>query len=276
MLAQMQEILKNAEKGGYAVGAFNTNNLEVTQAIAEAAEEMKSPVIIQTTPKAILYGGLEDLYQIVTIELNRIKVPGVLHLDHGKDFDLIREVIDSGYKSVMIDASNKPYEENVNLVERVVAYAHQRGVAVEAELGAIVRGTADVKSGDKTDPILAQKFVKETGIDSLAVSVGNAHGAPKGEELDITLLKKINQLVDCPLVLHGSSGLSTSDVKAAIKNGVRKINIDTNIKEAVFEAIKDEIKDNETDYRNIMDQARQDAKKVVMKYMRILNSAGKE
>lgn len=277
MIARVQDVLKKAQKDGYAVGAFNTNNLEITQAIIEAAEELKSPVIIQTTPSAIEYAGLEEIYAIVWTAISNSKVPAVLHLDHGKNFEIVKQAVDIGYPSVMIDASILSFEENVHLVQRVVAYAHQHGVAVESEIGAIGLGEEGIKEGETlfTDPDQAAEFVRLTEVDSLGVSIGNAHGAPEGEKINVELLKKIKSKIMIPLVLHGSSGLSTSDIHHAIKNGICKINIDTNIRRTVIAAMKSELKNNPKDYRDVLGEVREEVKALVKKYIKILDSVRK-
>lgn len=274
MIARSQEILKKAQKGGYAVGAFNTNNLEITQAIIEAAEELNSPVIIQTTPSAIEYAGLEEIYGIIRTAISSAKIPAVLHLDHGKHFEICRQAVDIGYPSVMIDASILPFEENVRLVQRVVKYAHQKGVAVESEIGALGKGEEGVQESDQnyTDPVQAAEFVKLTGVDSLGVSIGNVHGAPEDEKINVGLLKEIKSKITIPLVLHGSSGLSADDIHSAIKHGICKINIDTNIRKAAIEAMKDGLRDNPKDYRDVLGQVRDDVKAVVKKYIKLLGS----
>ncbi len=277
MISRSQEILQKAQKGGYAVGAFNTNNLEITQAIIEAAEELKAPVIIQTTPSAIEYAGLEEIYTIVWTAIVNSKIPAVLHLDHGKDYEIVKRAIDIGYPSVMIDASILNFEENVHLVQRVVAYAHQHGVAVESEIGAIGLGEEGVREGSTlyTDPAQAAEFVRLTKVDSLGVSIGNAHGAPAREKINIELLKKIKSKVDIPLVLHGCSGLSVTDLHQAIKNGICKINIDTNIRKASIDAMREELKQNPNDYRAVLGEVKEKVKGVVKRYIKILGSDSK-
>jgi fructose-bisphosphate aldolase class II len=271
------ELLKKAQKERYALGAFNTSNMEVTQAIIEAAEELSSPVIIQTTPSAIEYAGLKELYQIVQTELGQVKIRGVLHLDHGKNFEMIREAIEAGYSSVMIDASTLDFEENVHLTKRVVALAHSRGVAVEAEMGKIGKGEEGQNLGasQTTDPDEAARFVKLTGVDSLAVSVGNVHGAPEDELINFHALREIRKKVSIPLVLHGSSGLEPAELRAAIKLGVCKINIDTNIKRTVIGTLAEELKNKPDDYREVMAKVRFEVKKLVKKYIKIVGSDGK-
>ena len=277
MIAHGKDLLHKAQKGGYAIGAFNTNNLEITQAIVEAATELNAPVIIQTTKSAIEYAGLEEIYAIIHTELKNAPIPGIFHLDHGKSFEIAKECIDIGYPSVMIDASVLSFDENVHLVKRIVNYAHQRGVQVESEFGAIGVGEEGIKEGETlfTDPDGAAEFVDQTGVDSLGVSIGNAHGAPDGEKINIELLAQIRSKVNIPLVLHGSSGLSESDLKKAVKNGICKVNIDTNIRKTAIAAMKEELDKNPKDYRDVLGGARDEVKKLVMKYIKILGSEGK-
>ena len=274
IFAQTKELLSHAQKERYAIGAFNTNNLEVTQAIVAAAKRLNSPVIIQTTPSAIEYAGLSDIFLIVRNEIEQAKIPAIIHLDHAKDFETVRQAIEIGYPSVMIDGSQFSFSENLQLTKRVVNFAHGRGVAVEGEIGAIGRGEGGVgqKKDFLTDPDQAAEFVSKTQVDSLAISIGNAHGAPMGEVIDLKLLVAIRSKVDIPLVLHGSSGLRTTDLKAAIAAGICKINIDTNIRLAVIGAMKERLEKPTDDYREVMDSARKEVEKVVKKYIKILGS----
>jgi fructose-bisphosphate aldolase class II len=277
MISSAKDILNKAFRGQYAVGAFNSSNMEVTQGIVEAASELNSPIIIQTTPSAIEYAGLEELYQIIRTELTQAKVQGIIHLDHAKNFEMVRKAIEIGYNSVMIDASTLEFEENIHLTERVVSLAHSRGVAVEAELGKIGKGEEGQNLGksSNTDPFEAAEFVKRTGVDSLAVSVGNVHGAPDNELINFHILKEIHKKVKIPLVLHGSSGLHPAEIKAAIKLGVSKINIDTNIRKTVLRAMTEELKDKPDDYRLVLSEVRTDVKKLVKNYIKIVGSADK-
>lgn len=269
-----KDLLNKAKKSGVAVGAFNTTNLEITQAIVEAAKETNYPVIIQTTPSAIHYAGLEQLFDIVRNEVDEASVKATLHLDHGKDYGVVKECIDIGYPSVMIDGSKLDYIGNINLTKKVVAYAKKHSVSVEGELGVISHKEGGGKSGQTvyTDPKVAEDFVQKTGVDSLAVSVGNEHGAPKGEKLDLDLLEEISESVSAPLVMHGSSGLSRRDIKRAIKLGVVKFNIDTQIRKAFSSAMKSGDKD-EIDPREILESSKEAAKKVIKDYIKLFSKS---
>lgn len=257
MLIPALALLKHARKHHYAVPAFNINNLEILKSVMQAAVAMKSPVIVQTSEGAIEYAGMNYLVALVR-EAAKSPVPVVFHLDHGKDLAIIKEAIKSGYTSVMMDGSSLPYEENVEKTKQVVKWAAMKGVSVEAELGSI-KGIEDLVSVADRDAVLtnpeqAKKFVRATKCDTLAVAVGTAHGAFKFKgktHLDFPRLKKIAELVKCPLVLHGASGVQEDvvkmaehygakigsargvmdeDVKKAIKMGVAKVNIDTDLR----------------------------------------------
>ena len=267
-----RSLLNRAKEEGVAVGAFNTANLEITQAIVLAAAEAGQPIIIQTTPSAIDYAGLEQIFDIVRNEVDEMGIKATLHLDHGKDFGIVKECIDIGYPSVMIDGSKLDYVGNINLTKKVVSYAKVHNVSVEGELGVISHKEGGGKSGQTvyTDPNIAEDFVQKTGIDSLAVSVGNEHGAPKGEKLDLKLLEEITKSVSVPLVMHGASGLSRLDIKQAISLGVTKFNIDTQIKRAFSDAMKSGDKD-EIDPREILEASKDAAKHVVKDYIKLFS-----
>lgn len=278
MLVSSKQLLLKAMRARtkYAVGAFNTSDMEMTQAILEEANLEKSPVIIQTSPKAIEYAGLNNMVSIIKNEARKYKIPVTLHLDHGKDFKLAKLCIDNGYTSVMIDGSKLSFDENVKLTKRVVGYAHSKGVPVEAELGHV---STDPTSCNYTNPDEAQEFVKLTGIDSLAVAIGNAHGIPQKEEkLDFRLLEKIKELVKIPLVLHGASLTSAQDIQKAIKLGIVKINIDTEIRLAFSEAIKKFQLEHPKDYdpRDILKVAKDAVKKAVREKIEMFGSRGKK
>ena len=239
MLVHIRKIIQAAEKGNYAVGAYNVNNLEGLLAVLNAAEEMRSPAIIQTTEGALKYAGLEELASLIKAAAKEGSVPIALHLDHGHDYKIIKQCIDEGYSSVMIDASSSPYKENVKLTKKVVAYAKKKRVWVQAELGTL-EGAEDwinVKEGEGyfTDPEQARLFVKETKINTFAPSVGNYHGVTKIVQkkklvLDLKRLKEIDKIVPVPLVLHGASGFPSAQIKGAVKAGVRVINIDSDLR----------------------------------------------
>lgn len=255
MFVNVADELVQAKKGKYAIGAFNTANLEVTKAICQSAIDKDIPIIIQTTPSAIEYAGLNQLFSIVKTEIESTGIKAALHLDHAKDFETVKDCIDLGYKSVMIDGSKLKFEENVALTKRVVEYARMKNVSVEGEIGALATeegGSAD--EGALSTPEQTQKFVELTGVDSVAISVGNQHGAPEEEKLDLSLLAEIARVIDIPLVLHGSSGLSDQDIKSAIGMGVAKINIDTLIRRSFLESIEKNISEAE-DYRDLFRSA---------------------
>jgi len=268
-----KNLLNKARREGMAIGAFNTTNLEITQAIAQASAEAGLPVIIQTTPSAISYAGLDQIFDIVRNEVDKASIKATLHLDHGKDFGIVKECIDIGYPSVMIDGSKLDYESNVNLTKKVVNYAKKHNVSVEGELGVISHKEGGKKEGQKvyTEPKIAEDFIQKTRVDSLAVSVGNEHGAPKGEKLDLGLLEEIAKSVSVPLVMHGSSGLSRRDIRAAIGLGVTKFNIDTQIRRAFSDAMKSSKKD-EIDPREILNASRIAAKNVIKDYIKLFSN----
>lgn len=264
MFINVAEELIKAREQGYAIGAFNTSNLEVTKAISLAAKNTNSVVIIQTTPSAIKYAGLSQIFSIVKNEIESQNIKAAIHLDHGKDFETVREAIDIGYKSVMIDGSSLPFSENVMLTKRVVEYAHPKNVAVEGEIGLLGRAEGGQAQDSQilSSPEQTKQFVELTGIDSVAVSIGNEHGAPAGEMINLDLLKEIANIIKIPLVLHGSSGLSDSDVAGAIRCGVAKINVDTLIRRAFINGMKDfpsEVKD----YRDILEVGMKNIDEVV-------------
>ncbi len=252
MFKQAKPLLSKGLKGCYALPSFNTVNLEVSKAIFQAAEKARAPLMIQITETTIRYAGLENIFGIVQELERRAKIPVCIHLDHGKHLPLIKNCIDIGFKSVMVDASKYSLKKNIEITKRVVSMAKRKGCSVEAELGALKR----LGSSDRhlTDPDEAKLFVEKTNCDSLAVAIGTSHGAFKFKErskLDFSRLKEINELVSVPLVLHGASsvpkelvqkcnrfgakiskakGVSESDLRKAIKLGVAKINIDTDLR----------------------------------------------
>lgn len=236
MLVSSKQIILDAQKGGYAVGCFNTSDLEVTKAIIAAAEAQRAPIIIATSEKAINYAGLDLIAIIVKIEAEKASVPVALHLDHGQSIDMIKNCIEEGYTSLMFDGSKMVYEENIKMTKKAVKLAHLSKIPCEGELGRLSK--AGEESSDFTNPDEINPYVKQTGVDTLAISIGSRHGMEKEEPLNIELLKKIRSLTQIPLVLHGASGVSDEDVKAAIKNGISKINIDTDIRHTFANAMR--------------------------------------
>lgn len=306
MLVTLKPILTKAHNRGYAVGAFNINNLEICQAIVAAAEKVRSPVILQTSEGAIEYAGMDYLAAIARLAASKARVPVVFHLDHGKDPRLVERAIKSGfYTSVMIDGSSHPYKENVRITKKIVSMAHHRGISVEAELGAIagIEDFVSVSERDArfTNPEEAGRFVRETGCDALAVAIGTAHGAFKfkGEsKLDIARLKKIKAAARLPLVLHGASGVpadikklcakygckiseargvSDALIRAAVRNGINKVNIDTDLRIAFTAGVRHALAKHPEgiDPRKILGPAKDLIQQVVMQKMKLLGCAGK-
>ncbi|NLT94334.1 MAG: class II fructose-1,6-bisphosphate aldolase [Clostridia bacterium] len=281
-LVNVDRLLSKAEAEGYAVGAFNCNNMEIVQAIVAAAEAEKAPVIIQASQGAIKYAGLNYIVKLVEVAADSVSVPVALHLDHGTSFEQVVKCIRYGFSSVMIDGSKLPLEENIAITKKVLEVARPLGVSVEAELGKIGGTEDDISVSEReamfTDPQEAKTFVEATGVTSLAVAIGTAHGQYKGKpELDFERLEKIKKLVGIPIVLHGSSGVPDADIQKAIKLGVRKVNIDTNIREAFMKGVKDALAKNpaEIDPRKVLGPAREEMIAIVREKIRIFGSSGK-
>ncbi len=312
MLADPRPLLRRALRGKYAIGAFNVNNLELLQGIITAAETQRAPVILQTSEGAIEYAGMEMLIAMIRTAAKRVKVPVVLHLDHGKDLKIVKQAMVSGYTSVMYDGSSLPYAENVRNTAHIVKLAHAKGVAVEAELGAI-KGVEDFVSVSEreatfTNPEQALDFVERTGCDSLAVSIGTAHGAHKAKgavELDIARLRRIHALLpNTPLVLHGASsvpedlvgetrmycsmlgdcqrlegakGIPDAQIRKAITFGIAKINTDTDLRIAFTAAVREIIMEDKKVYdpRKLLSPARDKVQTIVEQRIRVFGSKGK-
>jgi len=281
-LIPVTEMLLRAERDGYAVGAFNANNMEIIQAIVEAAEKENSPVIMQASQGAIKYAGLDFLTGMVKMAAGATRVPVALHLDHGTDFDQVIKCIRSGFTSVMYDGSKLPLEENIAITKKVLEIARPIDVSVEAELGKIGGTEDDVHVSDReamyTDPEEARYFVECTGVESLAIAIGTAHGQYKGEpQLDFERLKRIKELVKIPIVLHGSSGVPDESVRKAISLGVCKVNIDTNIREAFVGEMRRRMEDypSEIDPRKLLGPAREATVEIIREKMRVFGSTGK-
>ncbi|HLC88755.1 MAG TPA: class II fructose-1,6-bisphosphate aldolase [Candidatus Nanoarchaeia archaeon] len=303
MLADTKKILEKARKNNYAVGHFNINNLETLQGIVQAANNLKAPVIIATSEGAIGYAGINFLYELSRTASELSQVPVALHLDHGKDLQVIRQAIQLGYSSVMIDASHEPFEKNIRLTKTIVQLAHRQGISAEAELGTIggAEDSVSAKNIIYTDPEKAQEFVARTGCDFLAVAIGTSHGAYKfkGQAgLNMELLKQIRQRTKVPLVLHGASGVPPeivrqaekygadlmgvkgvpdSQIKLAVKNGINKINIDTDLRIAFDAAVRKVLYEQPKDFdsRHLLGPARELITKVAEKKIKIFGSEGK-
>lgn len=306
MLTSLSSVLTKAQRGRYAVGAFNINNLETLQAIVEAAMSEKAPVILQTSEGAIDYAGMEELAALVHLAAKRMKSPVVFHLDHGKNYDLVVEAIKSGfYTSVMFDGSSLPYKENVRRTKTIVQMAHTKGISVEAEIG-LIAGKEDfvsVKERDAamTQPSQAADFAKQTHCDALAVAIGTRHGAfkmKKESSLDFERLKQIAEATRVPLVLHGASGVPTAikrlctqygcdisnakgipdaQIKKAISLGICKVNIDTDLRIAFDAGVRKFLKEKPEviDPREILKPAKELMSKVASMKMKLFGCAGK-
>jgi len=303
MLVTNKEILSTAQGEGYAVGAFNINNLETLLAVVEASVEERSPVIVAVTPSAIKYAGLKYLVRMVKAATESASVPMSLHLDHGTDVETASKCVDAGFTSVMIDGSHLNFEENISLTKRVVDLAHSRSVSVEAELGRLAgveESTVEEKEAILTDPDAAKEFVERTTTDALAVAIGTSHGAYKFKaepKLDFERLKAIRQKVKVPLVLHGASsvppwiirkatkygaelagakGIPDNHIKKAISLGITKINIDTDLRLAFTATIREVLANSpkEFDPRKILGPAKEAMKEVVKSKMHLFGSSG--
>lgn len=304
-LSTNKKLLNLAKKGGYAVGAFNMNNLEILQAIVSAGEAERSPAIIAVSEGAIQYAGLPFIVSMARIASEWVSIPLSLHLDHGKDLEVIRSCVENGFTSVMIDGSHLPFQENIDVTKKVVEMASPRGISVEGELGRLKGIEEKVSVSDQeaflTDPQAAEEFVKKTGVDSLAVAIGTSHGAYKfkGEsKLDFERLAEIGRRVDIPLVLHGASGvpkpilekaerfgaklpgakgIPDEAIQRAISLGICKINIDTDLRLSFVGAIREVLttKPEEFDPRKIIGPGREAIKQTVRSKMRLFGSSGK-
>lgn len=236
------KMLLDAQHGQYAIGAFNVENMEMVKAVIAAAEELYAPVMLQTTPSTVKYGTLETFAAIVKAEAIKAKIPVALHLDHSNSFELVARAIREGYTSVMIDGSHESFERNIELSAKVVEVAKPNGIPVEAELGRVGGKEDDLIMEEDiyTDPIQAKEFVERTGINSLAVAIGTAHGFYKSTPvLNKKRLSEIREYVSIPLVLHGASGLSDEDIRDCIKLGICKVNFATELRAAYTEGIKE-------------------------------------
>ena len=295
MLVTTKEMFEKSMKEGYAIGAFNVNNMEIVQAVMDAAAEAKAPVILQASSSAIKYARMNYLMKMVEAATEEHpEVPVAIHLDHGANFEICKECIDAGFTSVMFDGSKYEFEENIRLTKEVVEYAHSKGVVVEAELGKLAGVEDDVNVSDDdaryTDPDQAKEFVERTGVDSLAIAIGTSHGAYKfkGEaKLRFDILKEIKEKIpNTPIVLHGAStviqslvetcnefggdipgakGVPDEILNEASKSGVSKINVDTDLRLALTAGIRKVLAEepNAFDPRKYLTPARDLVKEIV-------------
>lgn len=277
-----REMLKKAQKEGYAVPAFNIHNLETLKVVVETANELKSPVILAGTPSTIEYAGGDYLVSMAKVASEKYDIPIAIHLDHFEDVEKIKGYVREGFNSTMIDASHEAYEDNIRIVSEVVEYAHKFDATVEAELGRLGGQEDDLVVDEKdamyTNPEQARDFVEKTGIDSLAVAIGTAHGLYKGKaKLDFDRLKEIRAKVDVPLVLHGASDVPDELVKKAIELGICKVNIATDLKIPFSDAVKRYFNDNPNanDPRKYMTPGKEAMKEIVKHKILLCGSNGK-
>lgn len=278
MLVTTKKMLLEAQKNHYAVGAFNVENMEMVQAVIAAAEEMRSPIIIQTTPSTLKYASPELYLANVKALANKAEVPIAIHLDHGNSFELAMQTFRCGYTSIMIDGSQKPFEENIALTSAVVKAAHAANISVEAELGTVggKEDSLDNGEGGYTDPSKAKEFVERSGCDSLAVAIGTAHGVYKhAPKLDLNRLSAIREVVDIPLVLHGTSGVDDEVVKKCVQRGICKVNYATDLRIAYTRGVKEVLAENPDtiDPKKYGARGREYVKQYVMEKMQVVGSA---
>lgn len=275
-----EKMLLDAQKGGYAVGAFNAENMEMVKAIIQAAEELHAPVMIQTTPSTVKYGTLGTYAAMVAAEAEKASVPVCLHLDHGSSFELAVQAMKSGYTSVMIDGSKYEFEENVKVSKKTADVASAIGIPCEAELGKVggKEDNLEAEADTNTDPLEAKEFAERTGVTSLAVAIGTAHGFYVGTPvLDKERLSEIRKVVDIPLVLHGASGLTDEDVQDCVKRGICKVNFATELRAAYSKAVKDTFAENPDviDPKAYGKAGIQAVKELVMSRMKVCGCDGK-
>ncbi len=301
------EMFKKAYDNGYAIGAFNVNNMEIIQGITEAHKEENAPLILQVSAGARKYAKHNYLIKLVEAAIIETDLPIALHLDHGADFDICKSCIDGGFSSVMIDGSHFPFDENIALTKKVVDYAHSKGVVVEGELGQLagIEDDVNVEKHSYTDPAQVQEFVEKTGVDSLAIAIGTSHGAYKFKpgqkpELKFDILEEVSErLPGFPIVLHGASsvipefvekvnkyggsmpdaiGIPEDMLRQAAKGAVCKINIDSDLRLAMTAAIREHMSLNPSDFdpRLYLGPARQAIKEMVQrKIVNVLGCSGK-
>jgi len=303
-----KQLMDKAMKEGFALGAFNVNNMELIQGITEAAKELNAPLILQVSKGAREYAGKNYIMKLVEAAEKETGLPIAVHLDHGPDFEMCKAVIDDGFTSVMIDGSHETFEKNIKITKEVVDYAYPKGVSVEAELGKLVGEQFDSGEGGKvapsavyTNPDEAKEFVEKTNCDSLAVAIGTSHGAYKFKaepKLDFERLKQIREIVKIPLVLHGSSsvlkeyvdicnkygadikgskGVPEEQIKKAVKIGVQKVNIDTDLRLGMTAGVRKGLVEDTKNFdpRKYLGPARDLVKEVVKRKIKLLGCDGK-
>jgi fructose-bisphosphate aldolase, class II len=280
MIAHIKKILEKSASEGYAVGAFNIHNIEAVAGVALAAEKMRSPAIIQVSLGAIKYIGLKNVVDIVNNAAETLAptVPIALHLDHGKDYDSVMACIDAGFSSVHMDGSSLPLDENIKVTKSVVDIAHKKDVWVQGEVGAMIGGHGSLGGVLENIPVVNPddviRFVKETGVDTIAAAVGTAHGVYENEDVKIPLLHKIIEKTKIPFVLHGGSGVKEDKIRKSVDEGVNIINIGSDIKIAFSRALIKNCAENkkETDPRKLLKPTMSAVTEVATEQMKIFKS----
>jgi len=281
-LVTTKEMLQKARREGYAVGAFNANNLESVKAVLETCDKLEAPVILQVSQGAIQYAGLHYAAALVKAGAEAVKVPVALHLDHGTSFEQNVQCLAAGFTSLMFDGSKLPFDENAATTALITRVAHSAGIPVEAELG-IIPKIEDNLTQEKirdlmTKPEDAKEFFKRTQCDSLAVAIGAVHGMKeRGSQLDLKLLQKLMDAVDIPFVLHGASGIPFDSVRKACAMGVCKVNVATRISMALLEGTAERLaaKPGEKDFRKVFDLGMERIAAAIKEYVDLFGSAGK-
>jgi fructose-bisphosphate aldolase, class II len=277
-LVSGREVLSAARAGGYAVPAFNIFNLEMLQAAFRAGEVERSPVIVQVSPRSVAYAGLHPLAALATALAERVPVPIVLHLDHGPGLAECRAALDEGFTSVMYDGADLPYTVNVSHTRDVVAAAHVRGAAAEAELGQVGHASHEHLPAELTDPEEAGRFAEETGVDALAVAIGTVHGMTEtGAVLDVERIADLARHVDAALVMHGSSGVDDETLARAVAAGIRKVNLSTALQRVFMDTLRQSAAapGHETDARAVLGDARDAVMESARHRIRLLDATGR-
>jgi len=280
MFVTTKTMLNNARENGYAIGAFNVENAEMVWAVIAAAEELKAPVILQTTSGTLKY--LPPLYfaGMASRASEAARVPVALHLDHGPSFELAEQCLKDGYSSIMFDGSARPFEENIELTKKVCMLAGEKGIPVEGEIG-IIGGKEDDTTAErskKTDPAQAADFARRTGVSSLAIAVGTAHGFYQSEPIiDLALIDEARKTIPVPLVLHGASGLSDDIVRKAVELGMSKVNFATELRDVYTKAVRFNLSENPDVYdpKKYGEAARAAVKGLVMHKIKVCGSGGR-
>ena len=282
MLVKSRELLLDAQRNKYAVGAFNVENMEMVLAVLEAAEETNSPVIMQTTPGTVKYAGADMYFANIRAAARRTRIPVACHLDHGNSLAIAVQALHAGYTSIMIDGSKLPFEENISLTKTVTEICHAVNIPVEAELGRVggkEDGLDNTQSENPyTDPDEAKIFVEKTGCDSLAVAVGTAHGVYKGTpQINFDVLAKIREVVNIPLVLHGTSGVPDEQVIRCVSMGMCKVNYATDLRISYTYGVKKYMKENPGvfDPKKYGTYGMEEVKRYVKERMQVIGSCGR-